>query len=244
MVSFEGINETDSNGWVNFSKPNDETRSRSSNLQKQSDVDSSPPRLSLPLEHYCMIAEKVFISFLRSYRSLYINDSVPSREKVTMLGKRLQTFLSVVLPSHSGFALVEHDKESRRIKDMTSMLREYLDKVQGKRDSFLTKSFTCIYPVPTSNASFRIPPYQIEILAQTKIPRRRGEMIASLASRLKKSEISTKAELFQRVLRAHHSVVAIVQSLVISTVRARTLTTKMVSKLLCPKSTILVAPKC
>ena len=132
MVSFDGIHEIDSTGWVNFSKLDEETKQRSN--QKRSDVDLAPPRLSLPLKHYCMIAEKVFISFLKSYRSLYVNDSVPSREKVTVLGKRLQAFLSVVLPSHSGFALVEHEKENLRIKDMTSQLAEYLDRVQGKRE--------------------------------------------------------------------------------------------------------------
>ncbi|GFH44526.1 predicted protein [Chaetoceros tenuissimus] len=88
------------------------------------------PKLSLPLNHYCMIAEKVFISFLKSFRGLY-NPSceTSTQETVSTLGKRLLLFVNIVIPTHDDFYRENYSKEKNRIHSIAHQVQDYLDKL-------------------------------------------------------------------------------------------------------------------
>jgi len=114
--------------WVNFSKD------YSSEKTKQSLKELVPPTLTLPIQHYCMIAEKVFISFLKSYRKLYVDNDEAAMEKAHVLGKRLEAFLNVVLPSHTDYGSSRSREETSRINEIGRQLEDYLGKLQGEKD--------------------------------------------------------------------------------------------------------------
>lgn len=149
------MHDLDSTPWVDFSTQCDNARNstfanHNNNKKDFVSVDGTapqgqylnndemtPPKLSLSLDHYCVIAENVFISFLKSYRTLYSTKrETESVEKtvndVAVLGNRLEAFLTVVLPFHKEYGTVHRKRETCRIHDMTHQLRDYLEKLTGE----------------------------------------------------------------------------------------------------------------
>jgi hypothetical protein len=148
MVVFnqQQTHDLDSTHWVDFSNQCDNPRNSTfinvamdgkPQRQHLNDDNMTPPQLTLSFDHYCVIAENVFISFLKSYRSLYSTKvESKSAEKavkdVAVLGNRLEAFLTVVLPFHNEYGTVHKKRETRRIHDITQQLRDYLEKLTGK----------------------------------------------------------------------------------------------------------------
>lgn len=167
MVVFSPWDDLDSTQWVEFSNkfqntcrdiPHQTTNRNNHQEMPQKEMveDTRPPQLSLPLDHYCVIAENVFISFLKLYRSVYAlnptksvstttataatetttaaaaTKSTNGIKDVTLLGNRLEAFLTVVLPYHSDYGSEHRMRETCRIRDMTKQLRDYLDRLSGK----------------------------------------------------------------------------------------------------------------
>lgn len=147
MVVFnqQQMHDLDSNHWVDFSNQCDKnsrittafanaTADEKSYKQNVNDETMIPPQLSLSLDHYCVIAENVFISFLKSYRSLYstkaeAESAIKAVNEVIVLGIRLEAFLTVVLPFHKEYGTVHRKVETCRIHDMTFQLRDTIPNV-------------------------------------------------------------------------------------------------------------------
>lgn len=116
--------ELDSNLWVEF--PSTESKHASASLY-------------LPIEHYCVIADRVFISFLKAYRRLYVEGDDSMAQRVSILGKRLSDFIHVVLPSHPDYTI----ETVERMDDIDAQLKSYLKRFEenhgypkGKNSNF------------------------------------------------------------------------------------------------------------
>lgn len=116
--------EFDSTLWVEF--PSTESKHTSASLY-------------LPIEHYCVIADRVFISFLKAYRRLYVEGDDSMAQRVSILGKRLSDFIHVVLPSHPDYTV----ETIERMNDIDAQLKSYLKRFeenhgcyQGKKLNF------------------------------------------------------------------------------------------------------------
>jgi hypothetical protein len=120
--------------WADFSQNSHPASSVDvQNNNKESD-NLQPPILTLPLDHYKMIAEKVFISYLRSYRKFYTGqegDEVQI-EKVLTLGNRLRAFLTVVIPSHADYGSAKYVDVTARLSEISRQLEDYLRELDGE----------------------------------------------------------------------------------------------------------------
>lgn len=76
----------------------------------------------LPIDHYCDIADRVFISFLKAYRRFYVDDDITMEYHVSILGKRLAEFIQVTMPSHPEY----NDDVKKRMDDIDIQLRSYM----------------------------------------------------------------------------------------------------------------------
>lgn len=129
-------NDVDRTEWADFSVPSNSMKlNHIVDKPEQSDI-LTPPILTLPLEHYKMISEKVFISYLRSYRKLYAGGGGGGGEvsiaKVCTLGNRLRAFLTVVIPSHTDYGSSDHIEVTKRINDIARQLEDYCRELEGE----------------------------------------------------------------------------------------------------------------
>jgi hypothetical protein len=108
-------NEFDSAQWVEFSSMEGKNSSAS---------------LFLPIEHYCVIADRVFISFLKAYRRLYVEGDDSMAQRVSVLGKRLSDFIKVVLPSHPDYNV----EAKERANDIYAQLQSYLKRFEENHE--------------------------------------------------------------------------------------------------------------
>ena len=122
--------------WVDFSDtsdpdPGNDTVHKEVNDEPPQSNNEVPPTLSLHLGYYVQIAEKVFNSYLRSFRKYYAGGDI-SIEKVRSLGSHLRAFLTIVIPSHSQFHDPTQFEARQRIVCLDSVLEEYCEKLNGK----------------------------------------------------------------------------------------------------------------
>lgn len=90
----------------------------------------------LPIEHYCVIADRVFISFLKAYRRLYVEGDDSMGQRVSVLGKRLSDFIHVVLPSHPDYNI----ETEERMNDIDAQLKSYLKRFEENNDYYKESS--------------------------------------------------------------------------------------------------------
>lgn len=81
---------------------------------------------NLPIEHYCDIADRVFISFLKAYRRFYVDGDITMEYHVSILGKRLTEFIQVTMPSHPEY----DDKAKNRMHDINTQLSSYMHRFE------------------------------------------------------------------------------------------------------------------
>lgn len=149
MVSVPN-NGTNGSKWADFPEPPITVKSvtfQNEIENPETSPELTPPILTLPLEHYKMIAEKVFISYLRSYRKLYsgrgCDDKVPI-EKVCTLGRRLRAFLTIVIPSHADYGSPDHSEATKRIENIVKQLEDYCKELDGESNEHLKVSIVSV----------------------------------------------------------------------------------------------------
>jgi hypothetical protein len=91
----------------------------------------------LPIEHYCVIADRVFISFLKAYRRLYVEGDDSMAQRVSVLGKRLSDFIHVVLPSHPDYNI----ETEERMNDIDTQLKSYLRRFEENHEYYQGEEF-------------------------------------------------------------------------------------------------------